>query len=93
MSANDWGGDGMAGLTDILVSAMHPGQRMLLSTSDGFALAFAGCGAYEAEVWAVRQALALPDRSAHEAAAAPRDPATAPLCMGGASFVLSSSQP
>lgn len=91
---SDWSGDGIAGLTDVLVSAMQPGQRMLLSTDDGFQIACAGCSAYEADVWAVKQSLAIPPQAAASAnPAEPQDPKSISLYFGAARFILSSSHP
>ena len=50
-----WASAGLAGLSEELASMTRPGQRILLSTDDGFQIARVGCGAYEGDVIAVRQ--------------------------------------
>lgn len=87
-----WSGEGLDGIAQILVRMTEPGQRTLLSTSDGFPVARAGCSAYEADVWAVQQA----DHAWTPSADATHGPGTADsvrLHLAGRDFVLSSSQP
>lgn len=79
-----WARSGLNGLAEDLAALIQPGQSLLLASDDGFAIASAGCSAYEADV------LAVPRSTGADAAA---DPRQAHLQFGGKGFRVIGSHP
>ncbi|MDH5206687.1 MAG: hypothetical protein OEW36_13590 [Hylemonella sp.] len=50
-----WETSGLSGLADDLAALALPGQKLLLSTADGFCVARVGWSSYEADVMATRE--------------------------------------
>lgn len=78
-----WAQSGLSGLAEDLAALIQPGQSLLLASDDGFAIASAGCSAYEADV------LAVPRAPADGAA----DPRQAHLQFGDKGFRVIGSHP
>ena len=85
-----WGQGGLAELSAMLAVAGGAGQQMLLSTADGFPIARAGYGMYEAEVIAVQ---VLQDLRAPDAPEAEELETLAMLYLNSQKLVLSAARP
>lgn len=78
-----WASEGMAELSEMLALIADPGQKIVLSSHDGFQLARVGYGLYEADVLSVQHSKAISEASAV--------PYVAALHIGGRWFILSAS--